>query len=396
MMQPLLKRMKASKTKSAFEKPEQPPIIRKTMPEAERRDKWRDRLTHGAPLAVLLAAGLFVIYQWFTTLLPILELIVLAMLLALVLRTAVNGLERLGAPPWLAVLIMILGVGALGALIVLVIVPNVTREVQILINSRSSYLESLKSVLQGLPFIPDLSQLIERLQDFLSQLASQLPSLAMNFASLLGGIVATVFLALYMAVSPHALVSGTLRLVPEDRREAVRKFLDTLRERLQGWVVGTVLVALFVGTGGGVGLWILGVPLPLTFGLIAGLLNVIPYLGSIVGGLLPALVALTISPTKALLVVALFIVLNQIESNILQPLIMGREVRLNPAAILIAFLVLGTLLGYIIGALLAVPTAVFVGVLLDELTSKEPPSEGKGPSGGEEAEREPETGSSNA
>ena len=112
------------------------------MPEAERRDKWRDRLTHGAPLAVLLAAGLFVGYQWFTILLPILQLIVLAMLLALVLRTVVNGLERLGAPPWLAVLIVILGVGALGALIVFVIVPNVTREVQILINSRSSYLES--------------------------------------------------------------------------------------------------------------------------------------------------------------------------------------------------------------------------------------------------------------
>ena len=203
----------------------------------------------------------------------------------------------------------------------------------------------------------------------------------MNIASLLAGIVAAVFLALYMAATPHALVSGTLRLVPEDRREGFRRFLDTLGERLQGWVVGTVLVASFIGTGGGLGLWALGVPLPLTFGIIAGLLNVIPFLGSIVGGLLPALVALTISPTKALLVVALFLILNQIEGNVLQPLIMGREVRLNPAAILIAFLVLGTLLEYIIGALLAVPTAVLVGVLLDELTSKEPPSEGKGSSG---------------
>jgi predicted PurR-regulated permease PerM len=366
------------------------------MPKAERREEWRDRLTHGAPLAVLLAAGLFIGYQWFTILLPILELIVLAMLLALVLRTAVNGLERLGASSWLAVVLMLLGVGALGALVVLVIVPNVTREVQMLINNRSSYLESLKSVLQSLPFMPDLSQVIDRLQDLLSQLVSQLPSLAMDVASLLGGVLAVVFLALYMAANPYALVSGTLRLVPEGRREPARQFLDTLGERLRGWIVGVILVALFIGTGGGLGLWILGVPLPLTFGLIAGLLNVIPFLGSIVGGLLPALVALTISPTKALLVVALFIILNQIEGNVLQPLIMGRQVRLNPAAILISFLILGTLLGYIIGALLAVPTAVFVGVLLDELTSKEPSSEGKESSVGEESERKSETGSSSA
>jgi hypothetical protein len=89
-------------------------------------------------------------------------------------------------------------------------------------------------------------------------------------------------------------------------------------------------------------------------------------------------------------------ILNQIEGNVLQPLVMGRQVHLNPAAILIAFLVLGTLLGYIIGALLAVPTAVFVRVLLDELTSKEPPSEGKGSPRDGEPESKPEPGSSSA
>ena len=364
------------------------------MPEAERRDKWRERLTQGAPLAVLLAAGLFVGYQWFTILLPILQLIVLSMLLAVVLRTIVNGLERLGAPPWLAVAILLAGVGALGALIMFVLVPNVVREVQILINNGPSYLEALRSVLQSLPFIPDLSQITDRLQSLLSQLTSQLPSLAANLASLLAELVAAVFLALYMATTPHALVSGTLRLVPEDRREPAREFVDTLGRRLQGWIIGTVLVALFIGTGAGLGLWVLGVPLPLTFGIIAGLLNVIPFLGSVVGGLLPALVALTISPTKALLVVALFIVLNQIEGNVLQPLIMGREVRLNPTTILISFLVLGTLLGYIIGALLAVPTAVFAGTLMDELTSREPSAEDKGSSEGKESERVPDSDSS--
>ena len=89
----------------------------------------------------------------------------------------------------------------------------------------------------------------------------------------------------------------------------------TVEDRLRGWIVGTVIVSLFVGISGGVGLWIIGVPLYISIGLIRGMLNVVPYLGSTVGALLPALVALTISPIKALLVV----VLNQAEGYILQP-----------------------------------------------------------------------------
>jgi predicted PurR-regulated permease PerM len=130
-------------------------------------------------------------------------------------------------------------------------------------------------------------------------------------------------------------------------------------------------VSLFVGGGGAVGLWFLGVPLPVTFGLIAGILNIVPYLGSIVGSLLPALVALTISPFKALLVLLLFAALNQVDGNLLRPLVMGRVVRLQPATMLISLLVLGSLLG-VVGLLLAVPAAVVVATLIDELSPEEP------------------------
>lgn len=105
---------------------------------------------------------------------------------------------------------------------------------------------------------------------------------------------------------------------------------------------------------------------------MAGVLNVVPYLGSTLGALLPALLALTVSPIKALEVLALFLVLNQIEANVLQPLVMGRQVRVPTAMILVSFLAMGLLLGPIVGALLAVPTAVLVGVLLDELVENKP------------------------
>ncbi len=321
-------------------------------------ERISDRLTRGAPLAVFIAVGSLILYR----LLPILEMIALSMLLALVLRTIMRWLQRLGTPAWLSVILLVAGSGAFATLFWLVIGPNLYREFRILISQGPGSLDALANFLRGLPVAPDLSQIVERLEGFLRRAVG----------SVLIAILGVVFLAIYFAASPATYVSGVLRLVPEGRREGWERVIERLGERLRSWVFGTLLVALFVGAGGGLGLWLLGVPLPLTFGLVAGVLNVVPYLGSTLGALLPALLALTVSPIKALEVLALFLVLNQIEANVLQPLVMGRQVRVPTAMILVSFLAMGLLLGPIVGALLAVPTAVLVGVLLDELVENEP------------------------
>jgi len=331
-------------------------------------DGLSDKLTRGAPLAVLVAVGFLILYR----LLPILEVIALSMLLALVLRTIMRGLESLGAPTWLAVIALVAGIGAFAALFWLVVGPNLYREFRILVSQGPGSLDALANFLRGLPVVPDLSQIVERLEGSLRRAVGSVPSLLMNVASVLGAVVGVVFLAIYFAVSPGTYVSGVLRLVPGYRRAGAERFIERLGERLRSWVFGTLLVALFVGTGGGLGLWLLGVPLPLTFGLVAGVLNVVPYLGSTLGALLPALLALTVSPIKALEVLALFLILNQIEANVLQPLVMGRQVRVPTAMILVSFLVMGMLLGPVVGALLAVPAAVLVGVLLDEFAENKP------------------------
>lgn len=116
--------------------------------------------------------------------------------------------------------------------------------------------------------------------------------------------------------------------------------------------------------------------MPLTFGLLAGLLDVVPYLGSVVDALLPALVALTVSPLKAVLVLALFLILNQAEAYAIQPLVMGHEVRLHPVVVILAFRFFGRLLGFV-GLLLAMPAAVVLGTLVDHLTTPEVSSRGK-------------------
>jgi predicted PurR-regulated permease PerM len=160
--------------------------------------------------------------------------------------------------------------------------------------------------------------------------------------------------------------------VPGERRQGVEEFIGRVGGRMRGWIAGVAFVASFIGIGSGLGLWVLGVPLPLTLGLLAGLLNVILFAGSVLGGALATLVAFTISPLKAVEVAVLFLILNQIEGNVLQPQVMGRQVRISTAVIVVSFLVLGTLLGPTMGAFLAVPATVVASVVLDELAENSP------------------------
>jgi predicted PurR-regulated permease PerM len=257
-----------------------------------------------------------------------------------------------------------------------VIVPDLVQEATRQIPHGPGSLHALEKLLRAVPFL-NPSKLLQQIESHVSQMIGALPVLITDTATALAAAVAGLFLTVYMAVSPGSLVAAVLRLVPADRRGAFTEFLELLGQRLRGWIVGTLAVAIFIGVGEGLGLWLLGMRRPLTYGLIAGLLTVIPYLGSVVGAVLPALVALTISPAKALEVLVLFIVLNQIESQILQPQIMGREVNLHPALVLVAFLVFGDLLG-LVGAFLAIPAAVLIGVLIDELSATAPAREPQG------------------
>lgn len=330
-----------------------------------------DGLTRALISAVLVGvaavAGLIVVHQA----LPVIQVVAVAMLLALVLRVLARGLERIGASPLVSGLVMLAGIGAFAALLYFVVFPNVAQEIRTLASGGPGSLNSLANALQGVPFAPDLSEVLRRLEDNLSRLIGTLPQILSAAVGIITGIVAAVFLALYFAMDPNTYIRGVLRLVPAEKRDTARELIDVLSVRLRGWVVGTAMVASFVGLSAGMGLWLLGVPLALTFGILAGLLDVIPLFGSIVGGLLPALIALTISPVKALEVVALFVAINQVEGNLLQPRLMGRQVHVPSALILVSILLLGTLIGPVVGTLLAIPAAVVVVTLVDHLTVEE-------------------------
>ncbi len=330
-----------------------------------------EQLIRGAPLAVMLGAALYIIYR----LVPVLELLSVAVLLAVVLRTLLLWLEIVVKVRWLAVLVLVTLMAGVGAFLLLVVVPNLVEETQLLLTTLPNYINSLITLSQKLhrqtSFFPDLSQGLSQLRGFFNQAVGIFPSLLRETFTVSIEAIATLILALYIAYDPASMVAGFLRLIPRSQHQRTNRILASAEVKLRGWIFGTVIAMLIIGVGAALGLWILGIPLFLSFGFIAGFLEVIPYFGSIMGTALPAIVALTISPIKALFVLGLFLILNQVDAHIVQPLVMSRQVSLHPVMVILAFLVMGELLG-IIGLLVAVPAAAVLVTILDEFTSKEP------------------------
>jgi predicted PurR-regulated permease PerM len=168
--------------------------------------------------------------------------------------------------------------------------------------------------------------------------------------------ILVVFLGVYLAVNPLLYKNGILRLVPFGRRDRAREVLEQSDRTLRSWLAGEAVIMLVVGTLQGVGLWLLGVPLALTLGVLAGALEFIPNLGPVTAGTLATLVALTKSPTLAGHVIVFMLVLQAIEGNVLQPLVQKFAVDLPPVLTLLCQVVAATLFG-LPGLLVATPLA---------------------------------------
>ena len=334
-----------------------------------RKSSFADRLTEGAPLAVFLVLSLLILYQ----LRSVLVLIAIAILLSLIFQTLLHQIEKVVEKPWLAVIILSVGILALTVAIPLIILPGLSDQVGKLSSALPQYVSDLTSKSKDLheqyEFVPDLSQEIGKLNDFLRRAIESLPMVLTQALGITIEAFATVVLALYITSDPEFLTNGLFRFIPRRHHRRTKRILKNTRSGIQGWMAGTLWAMLFLGVGTVIGLWILGIPLALSFGIIAGLLEVIPYVGSFAGGFLPALVALTISPTKLILVIVLFLILNQVDAHLIQPMVMGKQVNIHPIGVIVAILIMGNLLG-IIGVICAVPAAVIVKTLIDEFTSK--------------------------
>ncbi|MCX8666280.1 AI-2E family transporter [Acetobacteraceae bacterium B3987] len=185
------------------------------------------------------------------------------------------------------------------------------------------------------------------------------------------GLVGTLFVVLisafYFAVSPSLYINGVLRLVPPYQREAARDLLYSAGNTLWAWTAGQALDMLAVGIFSGIGLYLIGVPLALALGVVAGLCNFIPYIGAILGAVPALLISLSLGTREALFVAILYSIIQFCEGNILAPLIQRRAVHMPPALAILSQSVFGSILG-VPGLVLASPITAALLAVFDKAT----------------------------
>jgi predicted PurR-regulated permease PerM len=211
----------------------------------------------------------------------------------------------------------------------------------------------------------DVQQFLERYTDNPAELIGPLASLGLNVAGVLGAFVLMLITAYYMAVRPEPLINGLESLFPPDRRGWAQNVMSRLRAAWIGWMQGVLFDMLITGVLLYVGLSLIGLDFSIFFAVFSALLVMVPYFGAIVGAVPPTLFALTDSPEKALLTLGIYVLIQQVESNMTIPLVMANRVRLHPALVAIGVVVIGQLFGFI-GLFVAVPILSLIVILVDE------------------------------
>jgi predicted PurR-regulated permease PerM len=178
--------------------------------------------------------------------------------------------------------------------------------------------------------------------------------------------VVVLFVGLFVAAEPGLYKEGILHLVPPRRRRRAAQTLDAVGYNLRWWLVGQAVLMVTMAVTTAAGLWLIGVPMPLALGLIAGIFELVPYLGPWLSAVPAVLVALVISPWHLGMVVALYLTLHVLEGYVLVPLIQRRAVRLPPALTIVAQFLAAELFG-VLGLFVAAPLTVVAVVALKML-----------------------------
>lgn len=295
--------------------------------------------------------------------------VILALIVCTVLSPPTSWMRRHGLPSALAAIISILGFfGVLGAVIA-VVAPDIVRQSQVLYLQALEGIQRLQLWAQGPPLNLDSQDLDQVINDIVGWLQNQAGDIA-------GGVVSGLSTATSLIINLFMVLVLTVFFLKDGHR-----FLPWLRKvvgQRSGWHFTEVLTRAWRTLGGyiraqaavsaidaffiGIGLWLIGVPMAFTLAVITFIAGFIPYVGAITAGALAVLVALvSLGFTEAVLVLILIVAVQQLEGNILSPILQSRAMNLHPVIVLVSVVVGGGLFG-LVGAFLAVPVAAVIAV----------------------------------
>jgi predicted PurR-regulated permease PerM len=322
--------------------------------------------------AVGLAAGLALATLVAHQLLSLLLVVMLTIILSLPLAEVASRAERAGLPRAIGALGALLLFSAVVAAIGYLVAPQFVEEVK-------GFAQHLPSILAGAQHYVhqatglrtgnlsgELNRFVQSYTHHPQRLIGPLEQLGVTAAVLIVGLVLVVLGAFLIAVNPEPLVQAALALVPARRRGQAVEVFERVRQAWLGWMTAVGLDMLVLGGLLFLGMTLIDLPFALGFAVFSAVMTVIPNYGSVISALPPLIAGLSVSPGKAALVLIVYLVVNQIEGNLILPLIMARTVDLHPAVVSLGLLVMAALFG-LVGVLISIPLMSLAIILVQTL-----------------------------
>lgn len=332
----------------------------------------RKYLLYTAAGIILLLLTLF-IYTIRTSLLEVLSPVLFALLITYLLNPFVNLLERRKVARGVGIIIVYVFVITMTVIMLRFIIPELVGSIKELTLTIPVYFEKYTIIFYEIVIRYQHSDLPIRIKEILNQniyniQQSLVQSLQMIVETITGAFsflfdfILAIVIAFYMLKDIEKFKKLLQSLIPRSARKWTLSVAEDIDLILSGFIRGQLLVALVLSVITTAGLWLLDIKYALILGVIAGLLDVIPYFGPILGAVPAVVIAFIDSPINAVWVILLYIFIQQLEGAVLSPKIVGSRVGLHPIAIIIAVLLGGKLFG-LFGLLIAVPVAGIIKVL---------------------------------
>jgi predicted PurR-regulated permease PerM len=305
-------------------------------------------------------------------------LVYVSALIAMGFAPLVQWLEQGGraartrVPRTFAILTIYLAVVAMFVIVGVLVIPPLIAQATALWARLPNEFDKLQSLLISHHLLPRRLTLAEAFQNAPSGSGAAVGTVLGALSSFAGGIfgvITVLILSFYFLVEARAMFEYIVRFVPEGRRGEVAEAARESVAKVSAWLRAQALLAGVMGTFAAVGLGYLNVPYFYVVALVAAVGETIPIVGPIIGGVTAVAVSLSASLRLALTVGIYFLVLHQLEANVLVPKIMERRVGVSPVAVMIALLMGGALWG-IMGAILAIPTAAIISVIIEDVAHR--------------------------
>ncbi|MDD2523425.1 MAG: AI-2E family transporter [Endomicrobiia bacterium] len=321
-------------------------------------------LTKGFVLSILIFFAV-ILFAYFSR--GILAPFIISSFLAYLLSPLVTKIMLIGVKRWVAVIILIIVFCIFVMFTIIFVIPIINNDIDIFVKKMPEYIAYIKNLLINIqsyfdrfvPFIKKyniIDNITVKVTTFVTNEVTKIPKHLMSIVSVFSIIFLVPVITFFMLLGYNKTTKSIVNLVPAKYVEIVLSIFHEIDSVMGKYIRGQIIEIIFVGTFSIVGLSILGVNYAFLIGIVAGLCNLIPYLGPAVG-LITAVIVVAVQFQSMLVVIkviCLFLIIQQIDNNVVQPIVVGQNVNLSPVVMMFALLAGAEIFGFL-GILLAVP-----------------------------------------